>query len=172
MNKLKLLLVTSILSFMSCNDLQILFEIEAFADMIIPAGSNTGTIFGLNSTAVFPYEAQLNNINLSDDNISEVVPNFATFSSKFTEENLDFIHIVEVRVVNQDNPNDSQEVFFYDPIPIGQKSRIELFPSLPNIKRFIKDDVLLVNIECTFRSIPPKNFDMRLDMVFGAVELE
>jgi len=151
----------------------LIFEVDTFADVIIPAGANLPpVIHGYDATTIFPYEAQLTNINVSDDRISEVVPNYAIFQSKFTEEDLDFIHVIEVLVVNQDNPNDRQEVFYYDPIPLGRKTRIELFPSLPDIKRYIKNDKLQLKIECTFRTIPPKNFDMRLDMVFGAIEVE
>lgn len=174
MHKLKLIaiIIAATITFSGCNKYDLLFEVQSFADMVIPAGTNTTTIYGLNATSIFPYEAQLNNINLTDESISEVVPNYAIFSPRFNEENLDFIHVVEVLVVNQDNPEDTQEIFYFDPIPIGRKTRIELFPSLPDIKRFIKNDMLQVKIECTFRSIPPKNFDMRLDMVFGAVEVE
>jgi len=174
MHKLNLiaLIIAASIGFSGCNQYDLVFEIESFADMVIPAGTNTTTIYGLNATSIFPYQAQLSNINLSDDSISEVVPNYAIFRSRFNEENLDFIHVVEVLVVNQDNPDDTQEIFYFDPIPIGRKTRIELFPSLPDLKRFIKNDRLQIKIECTFRSIPPKNFDMRLDMVFGAIEVE
>lgn len=156
----------------SCSKYDVRFEIDAFGDMIIPAGANALDIFGIEAPVVFQFQQQLDIVALTAEDISEVVAISAIFQSKFGEEDLSFLQVVEILALDPTGEGNPKEVFYYDPIPLGPRTRVELFPSLPNIKEYIQNDQLQLRIECTFRRPPPKNYDIRIDMVFGAIQDE
>ncbi len=166
---LKLLCISGLL-LVSCNRLETLFEIPARVDMIIPAGSNTFEILGLETEILFPYEISLSSRGISDASVDRVVAQRATFRPVFASIDLNFINVIEINVVDPEDPNNKREVFFLDPIPFGPKNSIDLLASLPDIKDFISDgDKLLLEVELTFRNVPTTNIDIRIDMEFGAV---
>ncbi len=164
------LLCLSGLLLVSCNRVETLFEIPARVDMIIPAGSNTFEILGLTTEVLFPYEISLASRGIADASVDRVVAQRAVFRPVFAAIDLNFINVIEINVVDPDDPTITREVFFIDPIPLGPKNEIDLFASLPDIKDFISDgNMLLFEVELTFRSVPTTNIDIRIDMEFGAV---
>lgn len=168
--RLLVLIVLCSICLIGCRTTETLFTVRSTVDMVIPAGSNTLEILGLRQEGLFPYEFNLELFNVTDDQIERLIAQKAFFTSKFNQE-LEFIEVVEVRVVNPEDETDEQEVFHFDPVPFGSKTELQLFPSLPNIKRFVKDDKMLFKVELTFRGIPTQNVDVRLEMEFGAVEI-
>jgi len=155
---------------LGCRSTETLFTVRSTVDMTIPAGANTLEILGLREEGLFPYQFNLDLFNVTDDQIESLLPQRAFLVSKFNQD-LNFLEVVEVRVVNPDDLNDKPEVFYFDPIPFGNKTELQLFPSLPNIKRLANDDKMLFEVELTFRTIPTQNVDIRLEMEFGAVEI-
>lgn len=156
------------LSLLGCRSTETLFTVRSDVDMTIPAGANTIEILGLDKQVVFPYEQNLNIFSVSEADVERLIAQKAFAFSKFNAD-LDLIEVIEINVVNQDDPTDQREVFYFDPVPFGSKTEIQLFPSLPDIKRFVKDDTVLFKVELTFRRIPTQNIDIRIEMEFGAV---
>lgn len=156
----------------SCSKYDVRFEIDTFADMIIPSGANPLVNFGIEAPVIFQYQQQLNINSIDTDDISEVVAISAIFQSKFGPEDLSFLEVVEISAIDPTGEGKPKEVFYFDPIPLGTRTRLELFPSLPNIKDYIQDDQLILMIDCAFRRPPPKNYDIRVDMTFGAIQDE
>jgi len=160
-------------SLVSCGKNEPIFRISTFIDFTIPAGSSSVTILGFENEVIFPFETQLNNLGGTVPAIMSVNANNAIFYPRFDPEvNLDFINVIEINVLDQDDLTFSREVFHFDPIPFGTKNDIELFPSLPDIKSLIKDEKLLVQVELQFRAPPPRNIDIRIEMQFDAIEQE
>lgn len=162
----------SALLFTSCGRVETLFDINTRVDMIILAGSNPFEIWGYKVEATFPYELTLDSKGLVNEEIDRVIATEAFFRPKFNAEDLDFIQVVEISVLDPNDPSRSREVFYLDPVPLGPKNLLELRASLPDIKSFIYDDKLFFQVELTYRQFPPTNVEIRIDMEFGAVESE
>jgi len=163
-------MVTFAAMLLGCRSTETLFKVRSTVDMTIPAGSNTLEILGLRREGIFPYQFNLDLFGVTDAQIERLIAQQAFLTSKFNQD-LDFVEVVEVNVVNQDDLEDKREVFHFDPVPFGSKEEIQLFPSLPDIKRFVKDDTVLFEVELTFRRIPTQNTEIRLEMEYGAVEI-
>ncbi len=152
-----------------CGDNDAAFNLGTFAEFTIPAGANPLLISVFETDVVFPYETQLGINGFSDAEITAINSDnallFPQFESGF---DLDFIHVVEVFVLNQSDSSDDKEIFFIDPADLGRKSELRLFPSLPNIKEYVRNETLRVRIEIQFRRSPTRNLDMLLDMDFRA----
>lgn len=169
----KVLVLVLPLLFFSCSKNEVLFEVETFMDASVIAGSSTLLTHVYTQEVIFPYSGRLSAFDLTSEEIAEVLPQRAIIYPLFGENvDLDFIDVITINAVNPDDSNDTKEVYYLEPVPLGSKQEIELFPSLPDIKDFINDDRLILQMELRYRLFPPRTFDLRTEMTFGAKEME
>lgn len=158
-----------LLSLSSCGSDEALFKVETFTEFKIVLGLNTiETHYFINQNVPLTYEAQLNNASINDSDVKQVLSNQALLYAKSNNNvDLDFIHAVNVFLLNPDDLNDRTEIFFMDAIPLGQKDRIQLFSNISDLTQLMNNDKLIVETCLEFRQFPPATFDVRLDMDFG-----
>lgn len=153
----------------SCNNPDTAFMVDSFAQFTIPAGANPLLISVFEEEVIFPFQSQLDVSEFTDADIVSVnADNAILLSAAGSSVDLNFIHVVEVFAVNPDDPSDSKEVFHIDPAEFGQKTDLRLFPSLPDIKDFVRNERIRLKIEMEFRVAPPRTLDMVLEMQFSA----
>ncbi len=153
----------------SCNQAESLFEIDAFMDVNIQAGANPLQIHGYESEVIFPFETRRMLAQIPTEEISSINALSAIVFPKFeTDADLDFINVIEIQVYDPVDPERDSEIFYFDPIPLGRKTEIELAPSIPDLSDFMVSDRLFVRVEFQFRSPPPRNYELRIDMFFAA----
>lgn len=168
----KLLFLTALV-FTSCSRAETLFKVPATINMTIPAGINIFDIFGLRTQETFLYEASLSSRGIDPGAVDRVTACSGFFRSFFNAVELEFISVIEISVVDPQDTTRTREVFFVDPVPLGSRNELQLNPSLPEIQDFIYEgDKLMFLVELTFRSIPPSNLDIRIDMEFSALAEE
>lgn len=154
---------------LGCSSNEAAFKIDSFAEFTIPAGANPLLISVFETEVIFPYEAELGINGFSDAEILAVNADNALLFPQFEAGfDLDFIHVVEVFAVNQFDSSDDKEVFFIDPADLGRKTELRLFPSLPNIKEYVRNERMRLRVEVQFRRAPTRNLQMFLDMEFSA----
>lgn len=159
--------------FLSCSKNETIFKIESFMDATIIAGSSTISSHFYEQEIIFPYSGQVSAFGLTNDEIAKVIPQRAVLYPVFSDDiDLEFIDVIVIEAFNPENPQDDKEVFYLEPVPIGSKKEIELFPSLPNIKSYIIEDKLNLRLKLQYRLFPPQNLEVRIDVEFGAIEVE
>ncbi len=167
------LLLGFIVFFSSCSRNNALFNIDTSACLTLVLGTPADRVFGFTQEVIFPFSVGLNNQNVSEEEIISVNGSMGLVFQKFRDEvNLNFINSITVDAIDPDDPTFSREVFFYEQFNFNQVNEIELFPSLPNIKDFIRDDRLTLEIEFIFNTPPPRTFDLSFDLEFGALAME
>ena len=137
-------------------------------DFEIPAG------LGVFDTHVFELNgiptnkaAFLSPSGASESDITEILPKEAELSLNFA--NVDFVFVGEVivEIFNQEDIAGT-EVFYRDEIPLNTGRSITLFPSLPEIGRYLMDDEFNIRVELRLRDVSPQFLETRLDFQFFA----
>ncbi len=174
--KIKAALLLSFIAvfFSSCSRNNALFNIDTNTCLTLVLGTPADRVFGFTQEEViFPFSIGLNNYNVSEEEIISVNGSRGIVFQKFRNEvNLNFINSITVDAVDPDDPTFTREVFFYEQFNFNQVDEIELFPSLPDIKDFIRDDRLSLQIEFIFNTPPPRTFDLAFNLEFGALAEE
>ncbi len=166
------LLATLLLS--SCSKNETLFTIDTFMDMTLIAGTSTQTVWGYEEKVVFPYSVQLAAFNTEEKNIMSINSSYGlVYPRNNAGINLSFINEMVVNVLNPDDLTErGKEAFYYTQENFNRLTQIELFPSLPDIKDYIKDDRIVLQVEFIFNSPPPATFDLAFELEFGAIEID
>ena len=165
-----LALAVLILPTQSCKDDQAreLFELTHVMDFDIPAGLNTfDTHFFLIPQVNTIVDDQLAATGLSEEDIGSIKPKFCRFSTIFEDRDLDFIRLIEIRVIDRFDTDIQREVFYLDPVLANTREVIRPFPGLADVNDIISSPSFAVEIRLRFRYPPPETFEMRLSMDFG-----
>ena len=112
--------------------------------------------------------SMLQNSSATIEDINRVEPFFATLTSEDGFE-LAFIQEISVRICNPEDPSRCDlEIFYLDNIPFNTGSRVELLPSLANLKEFFdeEDRIIMELVLLRLRNFSPANFDLRFDFAF------
>lgn len=172
LRNLLLLLVLSV-CFSSCSRNQALFDIDAYFEMTIVAGLSTDRVFVFEKEVVFPYEAALANYDNAEAMINAVKASYCLVYPRFeTDADLSFINELTVDALNPDDLDDDREVFYYEQFNFNRRNDLELFPSLPNIQEFVRNERLILRTEFIFNTPPPRTFDLVFELKFGAIDEE
>ncbi|MBT8189233.1 MAG: hypothetical protein KJO29_02295 [Bacteroidia bacterium] len=155
--------------FAGCGSNDAIFQVETFTDFQISLGLNTVEAhYFINPNVPVTLRTQLDILNLPESDISQVVANEAFLYPKFNDNvSLEFIHDVNIFIVDPENTNRRKEIFYREAIPAGQHSEIQLFSSITDVTEFMLDDKMIVETRLEFRQFPPATFDVRVDMKFG-----
>jgi len=166
-----LMLLISGMWLSSCSRNTALFDIDAYMELTMLAGTAPDRVFGFEQEILFPYETSLAVNTTSLDNINAVKASQGLLFPKLGENiNLNFIAEVTIDAIHPDDYDRRREVFYYEQFNFAERTQIELAPSLPNIIDFIKDDRLFLNVEFIFNRPPPRTFDLAFELEFGAIE--
>lgn len=155
--------------FFSCSTNNALFEVEMISQFTIPLGLNTlETHCFIENNIPATLETQIENFNLSNDEVTQVVASGAILSPRFGDNiNLEFIQSVNVFIVDPFNFNDRREIFFRENIEFGSRNRIQLFSTISNVKEELLANNIRIETCLKFRQFPPQTFDVLLDMSFS-----
>lgn len=173
--KLKTIFIAVLFSCLlgSCSKNTALFNIDSYLEMTLILGTPADRVFGYTQEVIFPYTIELSSQNVADEDIVRINSSYGLIYPTFGEQvNLNFINTITVDAVDPDDPDNTKEVFYYEQFNFNEVKEIELFPSLPNIKDFVRDDRLTLEVEFIFNSPPPRTFDLAFELEFGALESE
>lgn len=143
------------------------FEMRYFLEFDVPAGLNTFTYhqftFQMEESGM---EFFLEQNDLDTSQISSIHTSFARISSLLDNEDLSIIDEV---VIDLFKPSDSQlnyEAAYTFQVPTRKINRIQLVPSITNLKEVLQEDHFDMVIHIRFRGIPPRNFPALLEIGF------
>lgn len=163
------LMAFGLLSGISCekDDGEVLFELNfpppPITFTIQPGLSTTDThIYSQNPIATH-FNQLLTNSGHTIDEVGTIQAKEAYLTSIFEDVNLDFIHRVTVFVFDPFNPDDKIEFFYLDPVPFKDKTTIQLFPGITDIKDWMKEEFIGIEVRLDFRQISPALIDMELE---------
>ena len=158
----------------SCSNVDMLFEVDAETELRVELGLSTNDAhYYPNPNILIPYTSTLNATGFSKDDISKFIASRATLRPKFAEiVNLDFIHNVNVFIIDPNDTSRRKEIFYQENIQFGEKNEIRLFNTLNDITDFIANDRAIIETRLELRQFPPSSFDMLVDMTFTALAEE
>ena len=172
MNKI-LFLFLSFLAFASCNEEEELFEMTYETDVVFSAGISQFEIhfqdmFGLNTMS----EAFLVANNRTAEEIMAIVPKEAELVNIQTNQALDFIQDISIRMFDGDSFNPTEisnitEIFFRESVPQDQRTFINLLPSLPDVKDRLLEEEFNIGVRTMLRVPPPSTVEARLRITFA-----
>ncbi len=172
MNKL-LFLILSLSVLVSCDTEEELFEIEYETDVVFSAGISQFEVhfqdmFGIQSMT----DAFLVANNRTAEEVMSIVPKEARLINIQTNQSLDFLQDVSIRLFDGDSFNPTEisnitEIFFRDNIPQDQRTFINLLPALPDVKDRLFEDEINVSVRSQLRVPPPSTIEARLRLTFA-----
>jgi len=102
-----------------------------------------------------------------EEDITEIIPQNAQLSVNFANVEFLFVREVIVEIFTRDEIR-GREIFFREEIPQNTGIRINLIPSLPDVKDLILQDEFNIRIEMKLRDISPQFIETRFDFEFFA----
>ena len=145
-----------------------LFQMTQIMDFQIKAGLNTlETHFFIQPAARSSYDEQLELSGFDESVVASIEPKFSQLSTVFSDVDLDFIRLIEIRVLDPFDPEFQREVFYLDPIPPNTRTIIRPFPGLTNVREIVSKPTYGIEVRIIFRFVPRDNYDMRLQMDFS-----
>ena len=165
--KLALLLIIPLL-FSTCKGDGLGFTMTYQRDFEIQAGLNVFDthVFPLNGIASNK-EVFLSTNDANESEVTEIVAREAALSINFANEDLVFVQEVVVEIFNR-NDIVGKEIFYRENIPLNTGTRLDLIPSLPDVRAFVMQEEFNVRVELKLRDISPQFLETRLDFQFFA----
>ena len=162
-------LLTALLG-LSCNkdDREVLFELNfpppPITFNILPGLGTFDTHVYTQSPIPTQFAAKLANSGHTLDEVSIIQAKEATMSAIFGDVNLDFIYRVSVFVFDPFNPADKVEFFYLDPVPFRDQTTLRLFPGITDVREWMQEEFVGIEIRLDFREISPSFVEMQLEM--------
>lgn len=150
-----------------------LFEMNYVIDFDVPAGLNTiETHFFVDPSISSFFQQKLDAQDLTIDDVVAIEPKFASLTTVFNDEDLDFIRRFELRIFDPFDPDVTREIFYLDPVPNNTRTVIRPFPGLQDVKDLASSTTFGLQIRLTFRRIPSQTYDMRLAFDLSAKAID
>ena len=160
----------SLLAGAACNrdDQEVLFELNfpppPLTFNILPGlGTFDTHVYTMSPIPTF-FSKKLGNSGHTIDEVGIIQAKDAYLNAIFGDVNLDFIYRVSVFVFDPFNPADKVEFFYLDPVPFKDKTSIRLFPGITDIREWMQEEFVGVEIRLDFREISPSFIEMELEM--------
>lgn len=170
-----LLIIASLLLFACRKDNRVrLFEIaypNTFFDL--PAGMSYVLPRVFEVPAVRSnYNVFLNSSGFADEMVQVVSPLSATITSLDPGLRYDFLREVSVRIcpIGSEPCTPADEVFYIDRIQRIANDRIQLLPTLRNVKSYISEEFFKLEVVFFLETTSPYYVESKLDMVFEATQ--
>ena len=151
------------------NDTRAAFEMRYIMEIEVPAGLNTFNFHQLviqNEQTGIDFFLDQNNLELDD--IVSINTSFARLSTLLGEEDLSMIDEIVIDLFKPGNSDLNFEAAYTLQVPIRNINRIQLVPSITNLKEVLTGEKFDMVMYVRFRSIPPRNFTAVLDIGFEA----
>ncbi|GEM_PF-3343957 len=145
------------------------FEMRYIFEVNVPAGLNTFNFHQLvlqNKETGIDFFLEQNNLEFED--ISAINTSFARLTTLLGDEDLSMIDEIVIDLFKPDNRDLNFEAAYTLQIPIRGIDRVQLIPSITNLKEVLGGQQFDVVMHMRFRSIPPRNFTAVLEMGFEA----
>lgn len=150
-----------------------LYAMQLPVELDIPAGLNTlETHFFTIRNIPTRYDSFRDANGFEDDEIGQIIAGNATLTTQFNNVDLDFVHGVEIHLINPLDPSKRSEAFFLEFEEFGTKTEIRLIPSLPNLAAFIKNGNMDLELQLNLRGFSPIDMRIQLIMEFLVLGLE
>jgi hypothetical protein len=161
-----ILLVPVLLGLWSCqeDDRPELCRLAYTLDFNIQPGLNT---FETHVYTFSPITSQLdaalaaNGYTRAD--VEAILPRTAILRGTFQDVNLDFIHRVSMHVYDPFDINNKIEFFYLDPVPVRNKTSIELFPGISDVTEWFERPFFGIELRLDYRQVTPSLIPMRLE---------
>lgn len=145
------------------------FEMRYLMEIEIPAGLNVFTFHQ------FPVQKEPSGINffleqakLEAEDIVAINTSFGRLTTLLGDEDLSMIDEIVIDLFRSDDNRLNYEAAYTFQIPIRRLSRIDLVPSITNLKEVLMEDQFDLVMHVRFRGIPPRSFTVVLEMGFEA----
>lgn len=148
-----------------------LFEMNYFMDFTIDPGLNSIETFFYetnNPPLSTLFQEKLDAADLEAADVIAIEPKFATLSAIFGDIDLDFIEEVSVHVLDPFDQNAPREVFYLEFVPFNTGTVIRPFPGLQNVKNVMQEKTFIIQLRLKYRTITPREVDMRLEIDLSA----
>ena len=145
------------------DDRKELFEVNHVVDFNIQPGLNTfDTHFLTISQLSSQLDAKLASTGHTLDEVVAIEPKEGKLEAIFHDVNLDYIHRVSIYIFDPYEPSNKIEFMYLDPVPIKEKTEIQLFPGIANIQEWMESDYFGIEVRLDFRQVSPSFTQMRL----------
>jgi hypothetical protein len=94
--------------------------------------------------------------------VEAILPRSAVLRGTFQDVNLDFIHRVSMHVYDPFD-NNKIEFFYLDPVPVRNKTSIELFPGISDVTEWFERPFFGIELRLDYRQVTPSLIPMRLE---------
>jgi len=144
---------------------------QLFFDINVPAGLNTveSHFFVIEDVQTFA-STLISSNNQDADNIGSVLGGTGNLQTRFSGLDLDFVEDIGIHILDKNDHTKRSEAFYIlnDIIPFGSKTRIDMLPSIVDLKKWLLDDTVDVEFRINFRGFLPQEIDGRVEMRFFA----
>lgn len=164
-------LIFILVSGISCkkDDVRATFEMRYTLEFNIPAGLNTFTFhqFVVQNQAT-GIDFFLDQNGLKKEDIATINTSFAEVTTFLGDEDLSMLDEVVIDVFKPQQREINFEAAHTIQIPFRKTSRIQLLPSITNLKEVLTGREFDLVMHMRFRSLPPRNFTAILEIEFEA----
>lgn len=161
-----MLLVAALLGIGACkeDDRPELCRLVHFLDFNIQPGLNT---FETHVYTFSPIASQLDAAlaarGFTRADVEAILPRSAILRGTFQDVNLDFVHRVSMHVYDPFDINNKIEFFYLDPVPVRNKTSIELFPGISDVTAWFEQPFFGIELRLDYRQVTPSLIPMRLE---------
>jgi hypothetical protein len=114
------------------------------------------------------YTQLLDDNNKTDADITRIEPSQVNLSGVFGDSNFDFIEEASIRVYLESDPTDYLEFAYRYPVPLETGNNLGMIPGLANVKRFLNQDRISIDVSLRLRNTTNEEISARLDWIFKA----
>lgn len=117
------------------------------------------------------FQAFLNNSGLNKDLIAGITPYSARISALDPGLRYDFLREISIRIcaIGNNPCTPADEVFYLDRIQRREDDRIDLLPTLRNVKPLLSGDGFKLEVVFFLESTSPYSIESKLDLFFEAI---
>jgi hypothetical protein len=114
------------------------------------------------------YNQLLDENNKTDADILRIEPSQINLSGVFGDANFDFIEEASIRVYLESDPTDYLEFAYRYPVPLETGNNLGMIPGLANVKRFLNQERVSIDISLRLRNTTTEEIQARLDWIYKA----
>ena len=147
--------------FSACGDKETpLFKMNFETEFTIQAGLNTiETHYIIIQDVPSLIESYKSTFNVSDDEISSILPSRADMTQIFSNHPYDYIDKISFWAVSNVDPTLRKEMFYMDFVPLNQGDELQMISSISNLKEIMFEGSFDLEVKLNFRSFPVNQTD-------------
>ena len=164
---IRLMVAFSIL-FLGCsNEPPTIFEVNTESTFVIPAGLDN---FRTHTFIIRNIPTRINTVfdESNEDLVAGIFPNRAEVRAPFVNFDFTLIQSAIINIWSPQDPDGKKEVFFMEFVTNQNRSELQLFSSLSEVKDILLKNTFDAEIKLIFRTFTPTEIESRLSMNFVA----